>query len=148
MFSNFSYPPLVFITLGSLFSMPRIEKIHRSPAKLICPVEGCRKVCRTHNGLTQHLNSKHKEYQPGTPPSPPAAAVNDYIILDSDLSSDSDLAGTWDAIASGPEPSHDSDGVGFDFDIQVLPSSQPGSPSRESEASGSNADYHPTISGQ
>lgn len=123
--------------------MPRIQKIHRSPAKLVCPVEGCRKVCRTNSGLTQHLNSKHKEYQPETPP---AAAVNDFILLDSDLSSDSDLAGTWDAIASGPEPSHDD--VGFDFDIQVLPSSQPGSPSRESEASGSNVDYHPTISGQ
>lgn len=118
--------------------MPRIQKIHRSPAKLICPAEGCRKVCRSHGGLTQHLNSKHKDYQPGTCPSPPAVEV---IILDSDLSSDGDLA---DAI--GPEPYHD--GVGFDFEIPAPPSSQPGSPSRESEASGSNVDYHPTISGQ
>jgi hypothetical protein len=119
--------------------MPRIQKINRSPAKLICPVEGCRKECRSHGGLTQHLRSKHKEYQPG---SPPADAVNDFIILDSDLSSDRDPAGAWDATGS----EHNHDGIGFDFEVQTLRSSR-SSPSQESEASVSNVDYHPTISG-
>jgi hypothetical protein len=133
---------LLFITHGFLFSMPRIQKSYCSPAELICPVEGCGKECRTHSGLTQHLNTKHKEYQPGTPPS--AAAVNDCIILDSDLSSVSDPAGAWDAFDS--ESNHD--GAGFDFEIPLLPSSRSDSPSRESKASGSNVDYHPIINGQ
>ena len=77
----------------SLLSMPCIQKSYCSPAKLTCPVEGCRKECQTYSGLMQHLYAKHKEHQPGTPLSPSAAAVNDCIILDSDLSSDSDPVG-------------------------------------------------------
>ena len=121
------------------------------PAKLICPVKGCLKECRTYSGLTQHLHAKHKEYQPGTPP-PTTAAVNDFI-LDSDLSSvnlndlemrDSDPAGAWDEF--GTEPNHGS--VVPDFEIPLLPSSRPDSPSRETIASGSIVDYHPIINGQ
>lgn len=133
--------------------MPRNQKSYCSPAKLICPVEGCRKECRTYGGLTQHLDAKHKDYQTGDPPS--TAADNDCIILDSDLSSvndlemsippDSDPTGDWDPFASGSELN---DGVGFDFEIPLLPSSQPDSPSPESEASGSDVDYHPIINGQ
>jgi hypothetical protein len=125
--------------------MPRIPKSYCSPAKLICPVEACRKECRTHSGLTQHLHAKHKEYQPGTPPS--AAAVSNHIILESDSSSDSD-PGAWDVFGFN----HNSDGVGFDFEIPPFPSSQPNlnSPSRESEVSDSSSsiEYHPLINGQ
>ena len=123
--------------------MPRIQKSYRSPAKLTCPVEGCRKECWTYSGLTQHLYAKHKEHQPGTPLSPSTAAVNDCIILDSDLSSDSDPAGAWGAFSS--ESNHD--GIGFDFEMplpSLLPS-LPDTPSQESEALGSNVDYHPII---
>jgi hypothetical protein len=124
--------------------MPRISKSYCSPTKLVCPVESCRKECRTHSGLTRHLHSKHKEYQPGTPPS--AAAVSDRIILDSDLSSDSD-PGAWDVFGS---TNHNN--VGFDFEIPPLPSSQPNSPSQESEVSNSSSsasvEYHPLINGE
>jgi hypothetical protein len=127
--------------------MPRIEKSYCSPAKpeLICPVKGCGKECRAYGGLTQHIQAKHKEYQPGTPS---AAVVDDFIVPDSDLSSvndpetyfspDRDPAGTWDAFDS--QSNHDS--IGFDFENQ---SSRPDSPSRESEAL--NVDYHPIING-
>ena len=94
----------------------------------------------------QHLYAKHKEHQPRTPLSPSAAAVNDCITLDSDLSSDSDLAGAWGAFSS--ESNHD--GIGFDFEMplpSLLPS-LPDTPSQESEALGSNVDYHPIINGQ
>lgn len=127
--------------------MPRIQKSYCSPElELVCPVEGCRKVCRAYGGLTQHLQAKHKEYQPGTPSS--TAVVNDCIILDSDLSfvndlemsisPDSDPAGAWDAFG-------DHDSIGFDFEIPFLPSSRPHSPSIESEAS--NVNYHLIING-
>jgi hypothetical protein len=140
---------LSFSSFGSL-SMPRIQRIYCSPAtiKLICPVEGCRKECRSYGGLTQHLHAKHKDYQPGTPPS--AAAVNDCLILDSDLPTvtdleipDSDPAGVWDAFGSESNRS-----VSFDFENPLFLSSPPDSPSRESEASGLNVDYHPIINGQ
>jgi hypothetical protein len=138
------------LQLIPLFSMPRVQKSYCSPTKLICPVEGCRKQCRTNSGLTQHLHAKHKEYQRETHPS--VAAVNDCIILDSDLSSVSDLemsiippdgdpAGAWDAFANGSESNHDS--VGVDFEIPLPPDS----PSRESEAMDSNVTYHPIING-
>jgi hypothetical protein len=149
--------------------MHRNQKNHRSPAQLvICPVEGCRKECLSYGGLTQHIQAKHKEYQPGTP-SPPSAAAVDYSILDSESSSvndlemstgippDNDPAGASDAFGSESESEstgnrdrdrdrdHDSLSIGFDFEIPFLPSSQPDSPSRESEAS--NVDYHPIING-
>lgn len=143
---------LLFITLNC---MPRLQIRYCSPAKLICPVEACRKECRTHSGLTQHLYAKHKDYHPGTPPS--AAAVNDRINLDSDLSSvddvemsksipsDSDL-GAWDVFGSN----HDS--VDFDSEIPrpFLPPSRPDSPSQESEASSifKFIEYHPLINGR
>ena len=103
--------------------MPCIQKSYCSPTKLTCPVEGCRKECWTYRGLTQHLYAKHKEHQPGTPLSPSAAAVNDCIILDSDLSSDSGLAGAQGAF--GSESNHD--GIGFDFEMP-LPSLLPSLP--------------------
>lgn len=107
----------------------------------------------------QHIQEKNKEYQPGTPPS--AAAV-DYTILDSESSSvnglkmtippdSNDPAGASDAFGSESKSwsnrDHDTGslGIGFDFEIPFLPSSQPDSPSRESEAS--NVDYHPIING-
>ena len=130
--------------------MPRLQKSYCSPAKLICPVEGCRKKCQTYSGLTQHLHAKHNlnEYQPGTSSNPSTAAANDRSTLDSsDLSSvnlempDGDPAGAWDAF--GSESNHDSD-----FGIPLLPSSRQDSPSRETEASDSTVDYHPIINGQ
>ena len=73
----------------------------------------------------QHLHAKHKDHQPGTPLS--AAAVNDYLIPDSDLPSvtdleipNSDLAGTLDAF--GSESNHN-------FEIPLFLSSPPDSPS-------------------
>ena len=114
--------------------MPCIQKSYHSPAKLTCPDEGCRKECWTYSGLTQHFYAKHKEHQLGTPLSPSAAAVNDCIILDSDLSSDSDPAGAWGAF--GSESNHD--GIGFDFEIP-LPSLLPSLP---------DMDYHSIINGQ
>lgn len=143
---------VIFSPHHTPFRMPRIQKSYYSPAKLICPVEGCRKECQTYSGLTQHLHAKHKGYQPRTPPS---AAVNDCIILDSDSSSvndlqmsiapDSDPVGACDVF--DPESNHDSDNFGFE--MPLLPSSRPDSPLafRESEASGPNVDYHPIING-
>jgi hypothetical protein len=125
-----------------------------SGAKLICPIEACRKECRTHSGLTRHLNSKHKDYQPGLRTPPSAAAVNDLFVLDSDVSSlndvdippGSDPGAAWDAFSSN----HDN--VGFDFETPLIPSSRPHSPSQESQASDSSSstsvDYHPLINGQ
>lgn len=140
------------ITLVSLFtgSMSHNQKNYCSPAQLvICPVEGCRKECLSYGGLTQHIQAKHKEYQPGTPPS---AAAADYTILDSESSSvndlemsippDNDPAGASDAFGSESNLDHS---IGFDFEIPFLLSSQPDSPSQESEAS--NVDYHPIING-
>ena len=154
--SDFLHLCLLFITLRSLCGMPRIQKRYCSPAELICPVEACRKECRTHSGLTQHLLAKHKDYQPESPRF--AAVVNDCIIpsLDSDLSSasandcdmemptsisDSDypsLAGARDAFGSNR------DSVGLDFEI-------PGGPSPPSESSRPDSshliEYHPLMNG-
>ena len=136
--------------------MPRIPNSNRSPAKLVCPVDTCGKECRTHSGLTQHLNAKHKDYQLGTPSPLSTATIGDRIVPESDLSEsslsdaqmlippDSDL-GAWDAFGSN----HNSD-----FEIPPLPGpllpSQPNSPSRESEANDSKIfmEYHPLISGE
>lgn len=132
--------------------MPRLQRSYCSPAdlELICPVNGCRKKCRTYGGLAQHIQAKHKDYQPGTPF---AAVVNDFNILDSDLSSANDLEisfplesdpdGPWDAFNFDSESNHNS--IDFDFENPFLPSSRPDSPSRESEAS--NVVYHPIING-
>ena len=134
--------------------MPRIQRGYHSPAKLICPVEACRKECRTHSGLTQHLNSKHEDYQLGLGTPPSAAAVNDLFILDSDVSSlndaemsilpDGDPDVAWDAFSSN----HDN--VGFDIETTpFLPSSRPHSPSQASDSSSSiSVEYHPLINGQ
>jgi hypothetical protein len=54
---------------------------------------------------------------------------------------DSDPAGAWSAF--GSESNRNSD-----FDIPLLPSSRPDSPSRETETSGPIVDYHPIINGQ
>jgi hypothetical protein len=65
----------------------------------------------------------------------------------SDLESeipDGDPAGACDV--SGPESTGNHDG--FDFEIPFPPPSPPDSPSRESEASGLNVEYHPIINGQ
>jgi hypothetical protein len=134
--------------------MPRNPKRHRSPAGLLCPVEACGRNCRTQSGLTRHLRAKHKleDYQPGTPQS--AAAVNDRIILNGDLSSvddvemsispDRDLPPTWDAFSS----SHDSVQVDHDFEIQPsLPSESP-RPDSPSSGSGISIEYHPLINGE
>ena len=89
---------------------------------------------------------QNTEHRLGTPLSPSAASINNCIILDSDLSSDSDPAGTWGAFSS--ESNHN--GIGFDFEMPVLSllPSLPDTPSRESKALGSNVDYHPIINGQ
>jgi hypothetical protein len=134
--------------------MPRFPRRNHSPANLICPIEACGKECRSHSGLTQHLNSKHEDYQLGLGTPPSAAAVNDLFVLDSDVSSlndaeispGSDLGDAWDAFSSN----HDN--VGFDFETPLIPSSRPHSPYQESQASESSSstsvDYHPLINGQ
>jgi hypothetical protein len=147
-----SWNVMLGFVISSGYHCP-ISYMPRSPAKPICPVEACRKECRTYAGLTQHLHAKHIEYQRGgTPPS--ASAVNDGIILDV-LDSDSDSNLSYMSTGAFQVGSnHDSN---FEFPLQVLPSSRtsppnsPNLPSRESEVLSKPSDsteYHPLINGQ
>lgn len=172
---NLYYRSFITGTLDFFCIMPRFPRGSPSSTKLICPIEACRKECRSHSGLSQHINSKHKDYQPGLGTPPSAAALNDSDILDtapSDISSlndeleemtrmsippdtGSDLGG---GAAFGSTGNHESDtsrrhsSVGSDFGTPPLPFSQPHSPSQESRSSDSSSsisvEYHPLINGQ
>jgi hypothetical protein len=152
----------VFHLLSKL-RMPRNSK-YQSPAKLTCPFESCGRKCRSHSGLTRHLQSKHKGYYlsqlpAGTPSTGDGAG--DYMDVDlssvdedeetSSSDNDSDMSARQ---ASGDAFDFDNDQAGpaSDFEMHPAPSTRSNSPSRhsesDSETSESTIKYHPLINGQ
>lgn len=130
--------------------------------KLICPVEACRKECRSYAGLMQHLHAKHIGYQRSGIPSPPSAlasAVDGTPSLLVNLDSDSDLGSNLSYVSQatvihdpgatrpggasdsesqlelevGSTGNHDDTSSAGNFKIPLLPSPPLDSPSRESE---------------
>ena len=128
--------------------MPRNpKKNYLSPSKLFCPIETCRKECRTYAGLTQHIHAKHTDYQRGTPPS--ASAIDSVVLNIPDSSdSESDFLSYVSSTMIPPDSAQGFDHYS-DFEFRLRSSLPRDSPSRESETSKRSdaTEYHPLING-
>jgi hypothetical protein len=135
--------------------MAPLQRLHRPPPSLYCPVQGCRKGLYSKSGLTQHVQLIHgdlhlADLQPWTEPCAPSVELDDHSSPSppDDLSilpmSDFHDAGDWETFgfAVGRADSLRSD--------PPLASPRRTSPSPYDDESpqGGFTEYHPLINGR